>query len=810
MNRLRWEWLACTLAVFAFIAVMKSSGVLNRLDAAIYDKLLQLDERPVPEDIVIISIDDLSLQALGTWPWPREHHATMLAQLAKAKPKAVALDLLFLEPSANAKSDEALAQALRLPDLGKVFLPVTARTPLVHGREVEWQMPVPEVAKAVAGFGHINVELDEDGIARSMFVKADGLQGRWPSLPMQMFNASKKEHREATAEIHIIHSASTEPDLLPFSGSPGDFRTVPFISVMRGEVPASVLADKLVLVGVTGTGLGDQYPTPMSSRETLLPGIHIAATALEGLLENRLITRVPAMFALMLNLFLAFAWMLLLFFLGPRRSLLALVFALFLTTGISTVMLMSGRLWWPSATLSTGILLGYLLWSWRRVTVMFLDLKFHANKLIDKDDALEMPLVAVKSEGQNEWQQMLNTLNASLRTAKLHKKRVTDTLEALPEAVLLTDPDGWVETANARARFLLKDDKLESKNALPLLSIQDGSDLIAEANWRSFMNRIQDTQDDGLEVDLALGTTVLLRSTAIKNLSDDLKTNKDDSWWIVMLVDVSKQKQLQRQRNDAMQLLWHDLRAPQSAILTLLRSPEYNSGHLESDQRVALNNRIAEQVHATLGMADDFVWQLRAESDTHERYDVEMVQLINEVIGRAWPLAQAKSIRLAPDFSQLPANLTDEQTEDDFQFLWLHIEPRLMARALFNLIENAIKYSPPQTLVTIALRVKADPSPGVAAGKLIPKYSTAEICITDEGYGISEANLPRIFDRYTRFSTPTSEGDGAVEQVQAGHGLGLRLVKTVVDLHKGTIQCKSRPGEGSVFTIELPIPPHSH
>lgn len=803
MMRLRWEWLACTFAVALFVVYMTSSEVLHRVDAAIYDHLLQLDSRPTLDDIVIISIDDTSLQALGAWPWPRKYHAQMLTQLAKTKPKAVALDVLFLEPSPQIEFDEVLADALRLPGLGQVFLPVTANTPIVPGHELVWQQPIPALANAVTGLGHVNVVLDQDGIARRMQIFADKLQPEWPSLSMQLFKASGKSQINTFAQTYL---SDKQAALLPFSKTAGHFRTVPYIHVLRGEVPAELLANKLILVGVTGTGLGNQYPTPHAARDALLSGVQIAATALEGLLDRSLIAQVSTSTALGLNGLFALAWMLLLYPLGPRRSIFALIMAMLGVMCVSALMLIYGRMWWPVATLSVSMLLGYLLWSWRRVSVMFMDLKSHAKKTAAEDTSFAPHLMADNQAYANEWQDILNTLDAGLQTAMLRKKRVTDTLEALPEAVLLTDASGMIKMANARACILFKTDNLVDQNALSLMTRKNGSDLHFEpqltTGWHVFMQQHQ-THVDGSEIHLSKELCVLLRSTAIENLDVSAQTTTLPPWWIVTLVDISKQKLLQRQRNDALQLLWHDLRAPQSAILTLLRTSERNEP-IDQFQKKVLQEKIAAQVHETLAMTDDFVWQLQAESDVHDFQEVDMVQLINEVIDRAWPQAVAKNILLVCDPSQLLPDLANS-ADDIHHSLWLSIEPRLMGRAVFNLVDNAIKYSPAGTQVVVALCVKAVTNISTAIEQAPSNLYTAEITITDNGYGIATENLSKIFDAYTRFSAPELDTWNTKTYSSGGHGLGLRLVKTVVELHKGTIHCSSAQGAATVFTVTLPM-----
>jgi signal transduction histidine kinase len=135
------------------------------------------------------------------------------------------------------------------------------------------------------------------------------------------------------------------------------------------------------------------------------------------------------------------------------------------------------------------------------------------------------------------------------------------------------------------------------------------------------------------------------------------------------------------------------------------------------------------------------------------------------------PLATQRDIRivrrLAPDLPALSAD-TD-----------------LIAQALTNLLANAIKYSSAKTEITVAAR---DDGNGVL------------IEVIDHGYGISAAALPHIFEKFYR--VPNVE-DTAVP----GTGLGLTLVREIVELHGGHVTVQSEPGVGSTFSVRLPVAP---
>ena len=104
-------------------------------------------------------------------------------------------------------------------------------------------------------------------------------------------------------------------------------------------------------------------------------------------------------------------------------------------------------------------------------------------------------------------------------------------------------------------------------------------------------------------------------------------------------------------------------------------------------------------------------------------------------------------------------------------------------RAMINLVENAFNYTPEGGMVAIDTFTHE-------------QHAVAKV--SDTGIGISEAELPHIFDRFYR-------SEQAKADVKSGSGLGLAIVKRVIDLHHGTIEVKSVPGKGTTFAVRLPV-----
>jgi signal transduction histidine kinase len=173
-----------------------------------------------------------------------------------------------------------------------------------------------------------------------------------------------------------------------------------------------------------------------------------------------------------------------------------------------------------------------------------------------------------------------------------------------------------------------------------------------------------------------------------------------------------------------------------------------------------------------LGLADNFVQLARAESSEYRLEEVDFQDVLYDAVDEMWSLANNKKIELITDI-------------EGQEFL-TNIDRSLMARALCNLISNAISYSLPDTRITCTLRLKYV--------KLLPQV----VCrIADRGFGIAPHDQARLFQRYQRVSAPGQPHSD-------GTGLGLVFVKTVVERHFGEISLESTLGEGSTFIVTLP------
>jgi heavy metal sensor kinase len=211
----------------------------------------------------------------------------------------------------------------------------------------------------------------------------------------------------------------------------------------------------------------------------------------------------------------------------------------------------------------------------------------------------------------------------------------------------------------------------------------------------------------------------------------------------------------------------HELRTPISVIrgeADVALSSERPAAEYRASLAVILDEsqRLTRLVEDLLNLARADAGRVRLR--VHDFY-------LNELLGDCCRAAQA------------PAgarHLTLEcRAGDDIQYSG---DEDLLRRLVMNLLDNAIRYTPEGGRVTVALE---------------PEGEAVRLRVADTGVGIAEEDVRRVFERFYRAGEARSREDG-------GFGLGLAIVKWIAETHGGTVECASRPGSGSVFTVTLP------
>lgn len=227
------EWLWIGLLLLPITAYLSLSPGLA-LNNPLYDSLRRLTPLPVDPRILLVTIDDPSLKKLGQWPWPRSLHADLIDRLSAGQPASILFDVIFSEPG-DAANDKRLAEAVC--NAGNVLMPLVREGAADYSQPAAQMMPLLKCAK---GVGHINVEADNDGVVRSLYLRegppdATAAQLAWLAYEMSgELSQMPGEPLQSTAQHwHREHAIR-----IPFIAPHTHFPSVSYVSVLRGEVPA--------------------------------------------------------------------------------------------------------------------------------------------------------------------------------------------------------------------------------------------------------------------------------------------------------------------------------------------------------------------------------------------------------------------------------------------------------------------------------------------------------------------------------------------------------------------------------------------
>lgn len=337
------------------------------LDNTLYDAHMRHWPLPASENVIIVAIDQKSLSELGRWPWPRSLHARLLDQLTQEGVRGVGMDILMVDPDReNPKNDKLLAAAAQRE--GHVVMSVFAE-PGEHGGTMVELIPTAVVASGAASLGHTEVVRDQDRVARGTYLKAGLGTPYWPALALAMIQSEGDASplnalpgvRNPTPDAGSPYLWTRDLYVMPrFAGPPGSFGTLSYVDVLNGQVAASDLRGRWVLVGVTAGGLGTRFDTPTTTEERM-SGVEFQANLLASLEANAVVT--PLAFGqqfILGGLVIAFpcaAYGLP----GLRRRLVVTTVTLALILIGAVWLLRTFGAWWPPSPCVIVVLGGYLL-----------------------------------------------------------------------------------------------------------------------------------------------------------------------------------------------------------------------------------------------------------------------------------------------------------------------------------------------------------------------------------------------------------------------------------------------------------------
>ncbi|HYF44933.1 MAG TPA: ATP-binding protein, partial [Acidimicrobiales bacterium] len=234
---------------------------------------------------------------------------------------------------------------------------------------------------------------------------------------------------------------------------------------------------------------------------------------------------------------------------------------------------------------------------------------------------------------------------------------------------------------------------------------------------------------------------------------------------VVVVRDESRLRRLEAIRQEFVANVSHELKTPIGGIALLAETLAATDDAADLERRIDL---LVEDAHRLGRVVDDLLELSEVEGRDRTREPVDLAAVVEDAVRTLQPAADRLGITIELDVAEDQACLGDA---------------RQLGSAVTNLIDNALKYTDGRSPVTVSVR---------------PGDGWADVVVRDRGIGIPQPELERVFERFYRVDKARSRDTG-------GTGLGLAIVRNVARAHGGEVLVTSREGEGSTFTLRLPL-----
>ena len=344
-------------------------------------------------------------------------------------------------------------------------------------------------------------------------------------------------------------------------------------------------------------------------------------------------------------------------------------------------------------------------------------------------------------------------------------------LMSIVNGVVVCDNYDNVVLVNNAAKKMLE---IEDEQILNT-KIQQYCDSDGELCFKEKIEQFKDTPLDIME-NKPLEFNITIDKRVIKSvISPMFSKNQDYVGYMIVLIDITKEAEIDKMISDFISNVSHELRTPVTVLRTYIDTLHNHSDDFDEDTKKEFFGVINKEASRLQKMVNDVLDFSRLESNCVriEKEPCDLVPIIEQEIQSMRVLAEEKNLTFSlikePNLPKVPINVCS------------------IERVLNNLLSNAIKYSPENGRIKVRAEIARD-------------TNYVEVTIEDQGIGIPEEHQKKIFERFYRVENDT--------HTVKGTGLGLHLVQVTIEKHhKGKVFVKSRPNEGSTFGFWLPINP---
>lgn len=360
-----------------------------------------------------------------------------------------------------------------------------------------------------------------------------------------------------------------------------------------------------------------------------------------------------------------------------------------------------------------------------------------------------------------ETKKLREEKNQGLVAIDKSNSRLKSVFSCMAEAVLITDADGVVV--------------LHNPAAIRILEIQTdpviGKPLSASIQDQTAVAMVNEAMEKAMVVTREFAPGLISR-TFLRAFCSPVTNEKGEVIGsVTTFLDISAHKEIDRMKSDFVAMVAHELKSPLASVEQMIYALQVGCEHEATSSCNALHSRMTARTKDLLRLIDNLLNLSKLESGTVV-FNLEPIkgeEIIKDVIEIALPQAEGKKIAI------------DYKPCDEEWFF--NVDYDHMRTAIMNIVSNSVKYTPDGGEVTISTSISG---------------GFVTLAVKDSGIGISKEDVPNIFDRFFRVK-------GKATRHITGSGLGLALVKEVVEAHKGYIDIESSPGVGTTFTLSFPL-----
>jgi two-component system phosphate regulon sensor histidine kinase PhoR len=372
------------------------------------------------------------------------------------------------------------------------------------------------------------------------------------------------------------------------------------------------------------------------------------------------------------------------------------------------------------------------------------------------------PLAPFTYKSQERRIQTLNVLSDAVLG---EKSLMASIMDSIADGVIVTDVLGTIKILNPKAKEILGLYGESAVGQSAVEFIRRFEDVPYEVMRDKFKKIVERGETFSSDIRISIPTTrfYTLQLGPVRS-RDGLVQGI-----VGVLSDITELKEMDQMKTDLMSMVTHEIRTPLATVRGFAQI--LLKGGIGGDKSKEFLEIINRQSNRLVNLVNDFLDITRIESGRQviTKGPVDMDKLIQNAVADLKPLADEKNISLQ---YASPGGLPE-----------VFGDRNLIEQVLINLLSNAIKYSPKGAWAKVAAA---------------QQNGSVSIAVQDNGLGIPKESIPRLFEKFYRVRC-----DDRKDII--GTGLGLSLVKQIIDVHQGTIRVESEHGKGSTFTFTVPV-----